>query len=196
MSSPKPHTYAPVKNSAETPPDNTRVPVKLIREESQARLIFDPMRREILRLLSRKALTQKELADILDVTAPSVDHHLRALTGGGLISAVKKEPGTHGIVQKWYRANAEAFLVDRDRCRPGIRRYFMPMDIERTRGVVATLSMLKRDITPSTTYMEGMTRQICTALASSAEHYEGVMRDDPELTIHALYVDALRKIQF
>jgi DNA-binding transcriptional ArsR family regulator len=171
-----------------------RVPVKLITDESQARLIFDPMRREILRLLSRKALTEKELAEILGITAPSVDHHLKSLLKGNLISVVRKDAGSHGIVQKWYLADAEAFIVERDRLRPDIRRYFMPMDIERTRGAVAVLSLLRGGVTPSTGYMESMTRQMCTALANASKIYTGVMQDDPERTIHSLYVNALKQV--
>jgi DNA-binding transcriptional ArsR family regulator len=169
------------------------VPVKLITDEYQARLISDPMRREILRLLSRKALTEKELAKTLGITAPSVDHHLNALLRGDLISIVKKESGSHGIMQKWYRANAEAFIVEKDHLRADIRRYFMPMDIERTRGIVALLSLLKGGVTPSTGYMETMTRQICTAMANASKHYGGALQEDPELTIHSLYVNALRE---
>jgi DNA-binding transcriptional ArsR family regulator len=152
------------------------------------------MRREILRLLSRKAMTEKELAGILGITAPSVDHHLKSLLKGNLISVVKKEAGRHGIVQTWYMADAEAFIVERDRLRPDIRRYFMSMDIERTRGVVAVLSLLRGGVTPSTGYMESMTRQMCTALANESKNYTGVVQDDPERTIHSLYVNALRQV--
>jgi DNA-binding transcriptional ArsR family regulator len=177
-----------------SPVNQMRVPVKLITDEAQARLIFDPMRREILRLLSRKAFTQRELARTLGISAPSVDHHLKALSRGHLISMVRKEPESHGIVQKWYLADAEAFFVDRDRCRKDVRRYFMPMDIERTRGIAATLSLLRGGVTPSTEYMEALTRQMCTALADATRNYPGKMQDDPEVTIHSLYVDALRKV--
>jgi DNA-binding transcriptional ArsR family regulator len=181
-------------SSSSKPSKQARVPVKLITDESQARLIFDPMRREILRLLSRKALTEKELVGILGITAPSVDHHLRALLRGNLISLVKKEAGRHGIVQKWYMADAEAFIVERDRLRPDIRRYFMPLDIERTRGAVAVLSLLRGGVIPSTDYMENMTRQMCTALANASKNYTGLMQDDPERTIHSLYVNALNQV--
>lgn len=181
-------------NSKQRTPKSSRAPVKLIDEEHQAKLIFDPMRMEILRLISRKAMTEKELADCLGITPPSVDHHLKALLKGNLISVVGKEVGPHGMLQKWYMADAEAFIVDRAHLRPDIRRYFMPMDIERTRGVVALLSLLKGGVTPSTDYMESMTRQICTALASASKNYTGVIQDDPELTIHALYVNALKQL--
>jgi DNA-binding transcriptional ArsR family regulator len=173
---------------------SSRVPVKLITDETQARLIFDPMRREILRLLSRKSFSQKELADILGITAPSVDHHLKALLRGNMISVVRREAGPHGIVQKWYIADAEAFIVERDRLRSDIRRYFMPLDIERTRAVVAMLALFKGGVTPSTEYMESLTRQICSALANVSKNYTGTMQDDPELTIHSLYVNALKQV--
>ena len=172
----------------------SRVPVRLISEDYQARLIFHPMRREILRLLSKRPLAQNELADILGITAPSVDHHLKALLRGNLISMVRKAEGRHGIVQKWYLADAQAFMVDRDRLRSEIRRYFMPMDIERTRGVVALLSLLKGGVSPSTGYMESLTKQMCTALANASRYYTGAMQDDPEQTIHSLYVSALKQV--
>ena len=180
---------------SDRPPIATRVPVRLITDEAQARLIFDPMRREILRLLSRRAYTERELAKTLGISAPSVDHHLKALIRGRLISLVRKEAESHGIMQKWYLADAEAYFVDRDRCRQDIRRYFMPMDIERTRGVVATLSLLRKGVNPSTEYMETLTHQICTALTDSARNYPEKLQDDPEVTIHSLYVNALRKVQ-
>lgn len=175
--------------------NKARVPVKLITNEAEAKLIFDPMRREILRLLSRKAYTQRELAKTLGITAPSVDHHLKTLIRSQLISVVRKRAESHGIVQKWYMADAEAFFVDRDRCRQEIRRYFMPMDIERTRGVVAALSLLRGGITPSTEYIETLTRRICSALTEESRNYSGGMQDDPELTIHSLYVNALKNLE-
>jgi len=171
------------------------VPVKVVSDESQARLIFDSMRREILRLLSKRALTEKELSDIIGISPPSIGHHLKALTQGELISEVRREAGTHGIVQKWYMSNAQAFVVDRDPLRDDIRRYFMPMDIERTRGIVACLSLLKDSVTPSTRQMENLTGQICTALVDTARNYDGKLEDDPERTIHRLYVRSLRRLE-
>ena len=120
---------------------------------------------------------------------------MKTLTRGQLISEVRREAGTHGIVQKWYVSNAQAFIVDRDPLRNDIRRYFMPMDIERTRGVVACLSVLKDNGTPSTRQMENLTRQICTALVKTARDYDGPLEDDPERTIHRLYVRALRQLE-
>ena len=92
-------------------------------------------------------------------------------------------------------SNAQAFVVDRDPLRDDIRRYFMPMDIERTRGIVACLSLLKDSVTPSTRQMESLTGQICTALVDTARNYDGTLEDDPERTIHRLYVRSLRRLE-
>ena len=175
-------------------PIQTQVPVKMIDDESQARLIFDPIRREMLRLLSRRPLTEKGLSDAIGISPPSIHHHLKALTRGELISIVRKEAGAHGIVQKWYTSNAQAYIVDRDNLRDSIRRYFMPMDIERARGITATLSLLQGNVAPSTRQMESLTRRVCTALCETAQRYKGGLEDDPERIIHRLYVEAFRQL--
>lgn len=148
-----------------------------------------------MRLLAKEALTEKELSKSLGISPPSVDHHLKALMRGQLISVVRKEAGTRGIVQKWYMSNAEAFIVDRDRLPNEIRRYFMPMDMERARGIIAAMSLLKGTPNPSTSQMESLTRRMCSALTKAAQNYRGQLEDDPERTIHALYVEALKQLR-
>jgi hypothetical protein len=69
------------------------------------------------------------------------------------------------------------------------------MDIERSRGITATVSFLKGTVTPSTKHMENLTRQVCTALSKTAQRYRGGLEDDPEKTIHRLYVEALRQVE-
>ncbi len=169
-----------------------RKAVKVVTDESQARLISDPMRREMLRLLSRRALTEKELSRIIGLSAPSIGHHLKALKEGELISKVRSEAGEHGIVQKWYIATAQAFIVDRERLPNDVRRYFMPIDIERARGVTACLSLIMDAFKPSTRSMEMLTHQVCKAICQTAEKYQGPLEDDPEKVIHQIYSKALR----
>jgi len=168
-----------------------RVPVKVVTDESQARLISDPMRREMLRLLSRRDLTERELSRIIGLSPPSVGHHLKALKDGELISKVRSEAGEHGIIQKWYIANAQAFIVDRERLPNDVRRYFMPIDIERARGVTACLSLFGETVAPSTRSMETLTHQVCKAICKTAEKYQGPLEDDPERVMHQIYSKAL-----
>jgi len=169
--------------------------VEVVTDESQARLIADPMRREMLRLLSRRALTEKELSKIIGLSPPSIGYHLKALNEGELISKVRSEAGGHGIIQKWYIANAQAFIVDRDRLPNDVRRYFMPIDMERARGVTACLSLLGESVASSTRSMETLTHQVCKAICKAAEKYRGPVEDDPEKVIHQIYAEALRNTE-
>jgi DNA-binding transcriptional ArsR family regulator len=153
------------------------------------------MRREMLRLLSRRALTEKELSRIMGLSPPSIGHHLNALREGELISRVRSEAGGHGIIQKWYVANAQAFIVDRERLPNDVRRYFMPIDIERARGVTACMSVLGKSVASSTRSMETLTHQVCRAICRTAEKYRGPLEDDPEKVIHQIYSEALRNTE-
>lgn len=71
----------------------------------------------------------------------------------------------------------------------------MPMDIERARGVIAAMAVLKGIPNPSTAQLESLTRQMSSALSKVAKNYRGQLEDDPERTIHALYVEALKQLQ-
>jgi DNA-binding transcriptional ArsR family regulator len=171
------------------------VPVRVVAHESQARLLFDPMRREILRLLSRRAFSERELSEIIGITPPSIGHHLKALKEGQFISIVRREVGKQGIVQKWYLANAQAFIVDRERVPDDVRRYFMAIDIERTRGVAACMSLMRGGGISSTKSMESLTQQICNAICKAAEKYPGRLEEDPETVVHQMYVQALKTLK-
>jgi DNA-binding transcriptional ArsR family regulator len=156
--------------------------------------MFDPMRTEILRLLSRRAYTAKELSEIIGLTPPSIGHHLKALVRGELISLVLQEPESHGIMQKWYQSNAQTFVVDKEQLSTTTRRYFMPVDIERARAVSACLSILRDNIKPSTVFAENLTHQICKSLCKTARVFNGQRESDPEHVVHRLYVEALRPV--
>ncbi len=172
----------------------TLPPVMVVTNESQAKLIIDPMRTKILRLLTSRPCTAKELSDTIHLTPPSIGHHLKALVHGELVSIVKQEAESHGIMQKWYRAKAQTFIVDEERLPIDVRRYFMPIDIERARGVLACASLLRDNVTPSTGHMEKLTYQICRSICKTARRLDDRQESDPERVVHRLYVEALRPI--
>jgi len=172
----------------------TQVPIQVVTEESQAKLISEPMRLEILRLLSRRTHTAKELSDAIGLSAPSISHHLKALGKARLISIVKEEPESHGIMQKWYQSNAQAFIVDRASLSTQLRRYLMPIDIERARGIAACISILKGSGMHSTTSLESLTNQVTKSISRTAHLFNGEIMNDPEQLIQRLYVDALRQV--
>jgi DNA-binding transcriptional ArsR family regulator len=116
--------------------------VEVITDPKIATVLVDPMRREIVRLLSEGEKTENKLAGMLGLSDPSVGHHLRLLKENGLIRIVRTESEEHGILSKFYRSNATVYLVDSHTMPQEIDRYFMPITLERARGVMAAASMI------------------------------------------------------
>lgn len=50
----------------------------------------DPTRRQILDLLKEKDLTAGEIAEVFDISKPSISHHLDALKQAGLVSTERQ----------------------------------------------------------------------------------------------------------
>lgn len=50
----------------------------------------DPIRRDILKHLREKDLTAGEIADLFDISKPSISHHLEILRNAGLVNSEKK----------------------------------------------------------------------------------------------------------
>lgn len=50
----------------------------------------DPIRRDILKHLRERDLTAGEIADLFDISKPSISHHLEILRNAGLVSSEKQ----------------------------------------------------------------------------------------------------------
>ncbi len=170
--------------------------VYLIRTDKEAKLIFDDMRREILRLLAKEALTAGSLAVTLGLSAPTVGHHLDSLKRAGLVEIVRAEPEAHGIVQKFYQGKAQAYIVEMERLSAPVRRYFMPARIEQTRGILAALTLQGRNgYKPTSPTVEMATRELAGHILDAAERRRGPCREtDPECVINEIYRDAIENL--
>ena len=166
--------------------------VKSIRKPSEARLLYEPMRREILRLLGKTPMTQTQLAKLLGLRAPTVGHHLSMLKSNNFVSVVRQEPGRHGIVEKYYGSTAQLYYIDRKIMPLDVRRYYMPLDIERARGVLACAVMRQKKFDPPSHLMENFAEGLSDSISSVASQYEMPVSDkDPEAFIGRLYCEAL-----
>lgn len=72
---------------------------------AQAAALADPTRTRILFLLSQNDLTISQVASLLNLSVPTVHHHVQKLLEAGLIWQTKTEPKGH-LIQKFYRAPA------------------------------------------------------------------------------------------
>lgn len=80
-------------------------------DRNQLRLLADPVRQRLLKLLGLKEMSASGLATALGDQAPSnVYYHVNRLRQAGLIRLVRTEP-RRGAVEKFYRAVAKVFTV-------------------------------------------------------------------------------------
>ncbi len=70
-------------------------------------VIADQTRLRILGAISTEPRTGKELAALLDLTPPTISHHMRKLTEAGIVLAERDAQ------RQWYRLNAEFLLEAR-----------------------------------------------------------------------------------
>jgi DNA-binding transcriptional ArsR family regulator len=167
--------------------------VHILRNDHEAKLLFDDMRREILRLLAKETLTPQRLSMALGLSAPTVGHHLEALKTAGLVRMVGTEAETHGILQKFYRASASAYVIDTRGLSPKVKRYFMPANIERTRGILAALSLnAPSEYRLSSDAVETATEELGRLILKAAERCQGSNGEaDQECVINRIYRESL-----
>ena len=172
-----------------------RPPTRVVSDVKVAKLLVDPIKRQILRHLAERELTQKMLGEILGMSDPSVSYHLKELKNAQLIRVVRNEAEAHGILQKFYEANALYFIVDYGAMPPDLRGYFLTVNLERLRGVFAILRALKgARISMSSGEMEILADRIAHYLGEVAREYESHhFGGDRESLIINLYGDALQR---
>ncbi len=82
----------------------------VIREPEAYQLLADETRRKILYLLRVKDMTVNQLATELGLSTQAVYHHIRKLLHGKMVEVTKEERVGH-LIESYYRATAEDFLL-------------------------------------------------------------------------------------
>ncbi len=170
--------------------------VRVISNREVARLLVDPVKRQILRHLAEEELTQKMLAERLGIADPSVYYHLKQLKAAALVTVARSEPEKHGIMQKFYSADAMYYIADYAEVPLELRAYFLAVNLERLRGVFAILRALRGiTITLSSGEMEKLADRLAYSLAEVAkEHHDRPFKGGRESLIITLYGEALQRV--
>lgn len=114
-------------------------PFMVIREPEAFQLLADETRRKILYLLRVKEMNANQIADELGVTSQAIYHHIRKLLKGKMIEIAKEERVGH-LIESYYRATAEDFLLSYGKARSETMH-----DKEQTREqVTAALNALNK----------------------------------------------------
>ena len=165
----------------------------VISAPAKAKVLVDPMRREILRLLSGQPMTQNALAEELGLSNTSVAHHLKLLLNIGLVHVQREEKELHGILQKFYETTSLAYFVDTRKLPLDIQRYFMPTNLERVRGILVALGVTRGEANPVPTKdLEEFARVLESTIAEVAPKYEKLKASDREEVIGRVQFEALR----
>lgn len=108
---PKPATKQPAK--VRTPGANFK-PIDILRIKTleQLRAISDPLRLDILEIISHEAMAVKQIAGKLNQPPTKLYYHVSELEKAGFVKLVGRRVKS-GIVEKYYRSVSEAIQVDR-----------------------------------------------------------------------------------
>jgi len=169
---------------------------RVISDKKTAKLLVDPVKRQILRHLAEEELTQKMLADRLGIADPSVYYHLKELKAARLVAVARSEPEKHGIIQKFYTADAMYYIADYAKLPLELRAYFLAVNLERLRGVFAILKALRGiRVTLSSGEMEKLADRLAYSLAEVAKEHQTVpFSGGRESLIITLYGEALQRV--
>lgn len=159
-----------------------------------AAILVDPMRRTILTFLREKPMTQAQLADELGLSDASLNYHMKKLKNVGLVTITKKVAEEHGIIQKFFSPVAYLFVYDLDVLPKGISRYFYPISVERTWGVISTVAAnngkgIKIDPEQINEITESLSRQLVNIARSYTK--KGVAHGN-ESTAYEIYSGAVK----
>ena len=86
------------------------LPDRLELDPAQLKLLLDPTRLQIIDLLSERAATTSQLADVMGRPKGTVGHHCKALEGAGLIHVVRTGR-VRAIEERYYGRTARLFIL-------------------------------------------------------------------------------------
>lgn len=169
--------------------------VRVIRDPETIKLLADLVRRQLLRHLSKRPMTQTELAKATHLSEPSVSHHLQILLEAGLVVVQRVEQGSRGAMKKYYEPTALLFIEDWE-CTPADqRRYFIHTHLERLRGMLSVFLLMNKGFVFSTDELEELAEGVAARVSLVANRYESrELAVDRERLMIGIYSETLEEI--
>ena len=173
--------------------------VRVIHQPKIIKVLADPVRREILRQLRHEPQTQTQLAGKLNLTKPSMKHHLQLLRKARLIRVARTKVESHGILQKYYEPTSNLFIEDFDKTPPHLQKYFLQFHIERLRGMLSVFQLIGKKrgepIKVTSDELKELAHEIARQMAKVGKRYEetGAAMNRETLLI-TIYSEALKEV--
>lgn len=173
--------------------------VRVIYKPKIIKVLADPVRREILRQLRHEPQTQTQLAGKLNLTKPSMKHHIQLLHKARLIRVVRTKVESHGIIQKFYEPTSNLFIEDFEKTPPHLQKYFLQLHLERLRGMLSVLQLIgKRHGEPikiTSDQLKDLAEEVARQMSTVGKRYEktGATMNRETLLI-TIYSETLKEV--
>jgi DNA-binding transcriptional ArsR family regulator len=177
----------------------TNKAVKVIDQPDIIKVLADPVRREILRLLRHESQTQTQLARALNISKPTMKYHIRLLQQSKLVKIAFMQIESHGINQKYFEPTSSIFIEDFQKTPQNIQKYFLQLHIERLRGMLSVFQLIgtKRGdpIIISSQELKDLAYEIAQQLAKVGKKYETNQTPlNRETLLIKIYSEALNRV--
>ncbi len=173
--------------------------VRVIHEPKIIKVLADPVRREILRQLRHEPQTQTQLAGKLNLTKPSMKHHLQLLRKARLIRVARTKVESHSILQKYYEPTSNLFIEDFEKTPPHLQKYFLQFHIERLRGMLSVFQLIGKKrgepIKVASDELKELAHEIARQMAKVGKRYEETGEAmNRETLLITIYSEALKEV--
>ncbi|MDH5437344.1 MAG: helix-turn-helix domain-containing protein [Candidatus Bathyarchaeota archaeon] len=173
--------------------------VRVVHESKIIKILADPVRREILRQLRHEPQTQTQLARKLNLTKPSVKHHLQLLSKSRLIRVARSKVESHGILQKYYETTSNLFIEDYEKTPLHLQKYFLQFHIERLRGILSVFQLVGKrrgePIKVTSHELKELAQEIARQTVKVGKRYEKTEASlNRETLLIMIYSEALEEV--
>ena len=173
--------------------------IRVIHEPKIIKVLADPVRREILRQLRHEPQTQTQLARKLNLTKPSMNHHLQLLHKTRLIRIARTKAESHGILQKYYEPTSSLFIEDFETTPPHLQKYFLQFHLERLRGMLSVFQLIGKTrgepIKVTSEELKELAQEIARQMSKVGKRYETTEATiNRETLLITIYSEALKEI--
>lgn len=173
--------------------------IRVIHETKIIKVLADPVRREILRQLRHEPQTQTQLARKLNLTKPSMRHHLQLLRKTRLVRIARTKAESHGILQKYYEPTSSLFIEDFEATPPHLQKYFLQFHLERLRGMLSVFQLIGKTrgepIKVTSDELKELAQEIARQMSKVGKRYETTEATiNRETLLITIYSEALKEI--
>ena len=170
---------------------NNSTSIMVVDDPEKIKVLNEPTRKQILRLLSDREMTLTQIARELGLSKRTVWYHLRVLLDRDLIVLAKKKVNAYGIEEKYYRARASIMIGHYAKSSKKIQEE----TLESSKDVVIGYLCAKKISEPiSDEKIEKMTKQFTETLQKVIED-DGNMGKTRNQTKLAIYRETFKRLE-